>query len=183
MKLYVVRHGETEYNAHGRFAGSTDVPLNGVGYTQAGQLAEKLSEISFDRIVTSPMLRARQTADIINRGRSLPLAVMDGFAERNMGVYEGLTRSEAKERYPQTWARMSSKGLDEGPDGGETIRQCEERVCFALKELIHASGSKTVLLVCHGFVARLINRHFLQLDDDEMHSFSLDNCEVADYES
>ncbi len=182
MKLYIVRHGETEFNLQNRYAGSTDIPLNDRGVQQAMQLSLDLKGIHFDNIVSSPMLRARQTADIINHGRNLPLKIIDGFSEINMGVYEGLTREEARLRHPQTWERLSARGIDDAPEGGETIRQCNERVMAALSELIREAEGKAVLLVCHGFVSRLINRHFNGLDYLSMHSFSLKNCEVAKYD-
>ncbi|MGI5899364.1 MAG: histidine phosphatase family protein [Christensenellales bacterium] len=183
MKLYVVRHGETDFNLHGRYAGSTDIPLNQQGFQQAAQLAEDLLKINFDLIVSSPMLRARQTAGIINFSRGLPIQIMDGFSERNMGVYEGLTRDEARQNHPKTWEKLSERGIDDAPEGGETIRQCNERVMAALEQLGRSAGEKTVLLVCHGFVSRLINRHFSGLDFFAMHSFSLRNCGIAEYET
>jgi broad specificity phosphatase PhoE len=182
LTLYVVRHGETEFNSQGRYAGSTDIPLNKRGVQQAAILAKDLQSIQFDIIVSSPMLRARQTADIINHGRSLPLKIMDGFSERNMGAYEGLTREEARLRHPKTWEKLSARGVDDAPEGGETIRQCNERVMAALSELIREAEGKAVLLVCHGFVSRLINRYFTGLDFSAMHSFALKNCEIAEYD-
>ena len=181
MHLYVVRHGETEYNAQGRYAGSTDVPLNDTGIRQAVQLSQQLAGIPFDVIVSSPLWRARQTADIISASRNIRVLIMDGLAERNMGVYEGLTRAEAAERYPALWHRLRTRNLDDAPTGGEAMRQVDTRVSAALQKIKDAYGDKCVLIVCHGFVSRVINRYCKDLTFDEMDVFMLDNCEVAEY--
>jgi broad specificity phosphatase PhoE len=91
MVLYVTRHGETNFNAQGRYAGSTDVPLNETGIKQARELAGRLSGMKFDVVVSSPMLRARQTADIVCAELGMEYIIYPQFAERNVGVYEGLT--------------------------------------------------------------------------------------------
>ena len=69
MHIYVTRHGETDYNAAGRYCGSTDVPLNENGLAQARDLARRLARVKFDAVISSPMLRARQTADIVCAAR------------------------------------------------------------------------------------------------------------------
>jgi probable phosphoglycerate mutase len=181
MNLYVVRHGETDFNVQERYAGSTDIPLNKKGMEQAKQLAGELANINFDIIVTSSLLRAKQTAEIINEIRKTPLFVSDGFKERNLGVYEGLTKEEAKERYPRLWEERSTRLIDGAPTGGETIRQFDERVTNALSEIERKYTSQSVLLVTHGYVSRIINRHYNNLTYDNMHEFSLGNCEVAEY--
>ena len=65
MILYITRHGETDYNASGRYTGSIDAPINAVGIAQANELAGSVTGVRFDAVVSSPMLRARQTADIV----------------------------------------------------------------------------------------------------------------------
>ena len=183
MKLYVVRHGETVFNAQNRYAGSTDVPLNDMGKEQALRLAKQLESYKFDFIITSPLIRAQETAEIINRNLNLPIIIMDAFVERNMGVYEGLTREEAQQNFPETWQRLGKLGIDDAPDAGETIRQCDQRVTNGLLELMQIKNDQTPLLVCHGFVSRLINRYFHELDYYAMHSFSLGNCEIVEYDT
>ena len=183
MLLYVTRHGETEYNKERRYAGSTDIPLNGEGIFQAGELAQKLKDINFDVIITSPLKRAAQTAEIINRERNLTVTVMEAFAERCVGVYEGLTRDEAKKRYPELWMNRVTEQIDGAPDGGETLRDVDTRVSAALCGLREKYPDKKVLLVCHGFVSRALNRIIRGLTFEEMGSFLLKNCEIAVYEN
>ncbi|MDR1704364.1 MAG: histidine phosphatase family protein [Clostridiales bacterium] len=182
MRLFLTRHGESTYNAEGRYAGSTDVPLSETGVRQARELAVKLKDTAFDVIISSALARARQTADIINEYHNLGVIAMEGFNERNIGVFEGLTRKEAMERYPQVWERRSTRAVDDAPDGGETIRQVNTRVSVALRRLKEEYTGKKALLVCHGFTARVINRIINNLAYEDMHGFTLDNCEVAEYE-
>jgi len=179
--LYVTRHGETEYNVQGRYAGSVDVPLTERGIAQAKELAESLKEIEFDAIITTPLLRARHTTEIVCGTLDMDYIIYEDFAEISMGVYEGLTREEAQAMYPEMWARLSSRPADDGPDGGETKRAFCDRVDRGLERLAREYGGKTVLIVCHAFAACAINRKIRRLSYEEMHSFRMDNCEVVSY--
>jgi len=182
MKLYVTRHGETDFNVQKRYCGSTDIPLNQRGIEQAKQLSEKLNEINFNIIVASSLIRAKQTAEIINEYRNIPLILLDGFKERNLGVYEGLTHEEIKEEYPSFWGRKCTRELDDAPTNGETIRQFDERITKALLKLEKEYSEKSVLLVTHGGVAMIINRYYNNLSFEEMYNgFRLGNCEIVEY--
>ena len=182
MILYVVRHGETDFNVQKRYCGSTDIPLNNKGLEQAKQLSEKLNEINFDIIVTSSLIRAKRTAEIINKPRNIPLIISNEFRERNLGVYEGLTHEEIKEKYPDLWERNCTRQLDDAPTNGETIRQFNERITKALLKLEKEYPEKNVLLVTHGGVVMIINRYYNNLSFEEMYSgFRLDNCEIVKY--
>ena len=183
IKLYVVRHGKTDFNVEGRYAGSTDVPLNKTGISQAEELADKLklSDMKFDVVISSPLLRARQTADIVCSALKNSYVIIEQFAERNVGVYEGLTQREAMKKYPELWRRQCTRQLDDAPTKGETIRQFDARIIDGLDILRRDYKNKRVLLIAHGFVSRAINRYCMNLSFDEMHSFLLDNCEVAEY--
>lgn len=181
MVLYVTRHGETDYNAQGRYAGSTDIPLNETGIRQAHELAESISGKQFDVVICSPMLRARQTADIVCGALGMDYIIYPQFVERNVGVYEGFTREEIMQRYPELWARKCTSQPDDAPTGGETIRQACARIDEGIEKLRREYTDKTVLLICHGFVSRAINRYCKGLSFEEMAGFSLGNCEVAVY--
>lgn len=181
MILYVTRHGETDYNVHGRYSGSTDIPLNENGINQAHQLAEKIKDIPFDIIISSSLIRAMQTAEIVNAVLNLPVIANEKLVERNVGVYEGLTREECQSKYPELWNRRCTSQLDDAPDNGETIRQAYDRVTSALREIENIYFDKTILLICHGFVSRVINKYYKNLSFDEMQSFTLDNCNVVKY--
>ena len=183
MILYVVRHGETQFNVERRYAGQTDVPLNERGIEQAKELVRKLEGEPFDIIVTSSLLRARMTAEqVAEYHKEIPFVVMEEFREVCVGVYEGLTREEVQVRYPELWVRNCTRQVDDAPTGGETTRQVDSRVAEGLAILKEKYPEKRVLLVCHGFVSRAINRQLKGLSFEEMHEFSLGNCEVVQYE-
>lgn len=183
MILYVVRHGETDHNMQKRYAGSTDVPLNAVGIQQAKDTAKQLSAKSFDVIVSSPLKRALRTAQIIKEHHTeAPLVIMNEFAERCVGVYEGLTRDEAKSKFPELWVSQSTSKLDEAPVNGESIRQVDDRVAIGIRKLKEQYANSTLLLVCHGFVSRVINRQINNIPFEKMHDFSLGNCQTIVYE-
>ena len=181
MVLYVVRHGESEFNLQGRYGGYYDTPLTSKGLGQAKQLAEILNEIHFEIIVTSTLSRARQTAEIIKESFHVPLVESDEFKERNLGVYAGLTREEIIEKYPDLWERNCTRQWNDAPTNGETYQQFDERITKALLNLEKEYPQKSVLLVTHGYVLRVINRYYKNLSFEEMHSFDLKNCEIVEY--
>ncbi len=183
MRLYVVRHGQTQANAEHRYLGSLDPELTDTGREQAVGLRLELPD-SIGGIVVSPLLRARQTAEILNYRSNLPLQVLDAFRERNVGVFEGLTQTEAQQRYPLLWRQNITRQWDIGPPQGESIAEVVKRVHQGLTALVEASAAQEVLLVGHGFVAKTVraligqdfsdffdwqlgNGHWLVLDDVE----------------
>ena len=189
MLLYVTRHGETDFNVQNRYTGSTDIPLNAKGLRQAEELANKLSDIKFDVMVSSPLLRARQTAEIIRKSVAVPMVIIDEFVEVNIGVYEGLTREEAQAQHPEIWARQAevyattgTRPIDDAPTGGETLRQFDARIARGLARLKAAYAGSKVLLVCNDYTARVLNRQLAGLSFKDMDTFTLGNCEVVKYE-
>jgi len=181
MIIYVTRHGETDYNVQKRYSGNIDVPLNANGLYQAKELTHKLASIEFDVIISSPLLRAKQTAEVIHKSFGVPMICMDDFKEINVGVYEGLTREEAQVQYPDLWARLGSRPPDDAPTGGETHRQVDTRIAVGIANLKAEYNKNKVLLVCHAFVARIINRQLMGLSFEDMHTFTLGNCEIVKY--
>ncbi len=107
--IYFLRHGETDYNRHNLWMGRLDQPLNAIGIAQAQQAAEKLAQISISRIITSPLSRALDTANIVaNRHRGGPLVqVADWLTERDYGRFEGL------EKTPKNRALLETDGTTE----------------------------------------------------------------------
>lgn len=183
MILHVIRHGETDYNTQLRYAGSTDVPLNNVGIKQAEDIAKILAEKKFEVIVSSPLKRALKTAQIIKQFHNdTPLIIMNEFAERNIGVYEGLTRKEAQANYPDLWSKQCTSKLYDAPTNGETINQVDTRISIGIHKIKKQYADKIVLLVCHGFVSRAINRKINNIPFEEMHNFTLENCQIVTYE-
>jgi broad specificity phosphatase PhoE len=178
--LFVVRHGRTAFNAEDRYLGALDPPLDEHGLRQAGELAGVLAGQA-DAIVCSPRLRARQTADVLAAAWRLRPCTIAQFAERDVGVYEGLTRDEARERYPRLWERDITRQWDAAPTGGETISQVFGRVADGLAIVQREFAGRNVVLVAHGFVAKVIRALSTDLSWDDFFRYSLKNGEVELY--
>ena len=118
--LFLVRHGETDWNAAGRWQGQTDIPLNPRGREQAREVAGRLRGEGLGAIASSDLLRARTTAEIVAAELGLVVNHLDpGLRERRFGCFEGLTREEVAVRFPEAWTRYLA---DPGPapPGGES---------------------------------------------------------------
>lgn len=181
MHLYVVRHGETWANAEQRYLGSLDPGLTELGRQQAEALGEHLPK-NLDALVVSPRIRATETASILNERLKLPVEIMVFFRERDVGVFEGLTQAEARERYPQLWSQNITRRWDAGPTGGESISDVVKRVRSGLAELVSKYSSNTVLLVAHGFVAKVI-RALAKEDFSDFYDWQLSNGHMLVLES
>ena len=181
MVLYVARHGQSESNLQGRWGGRYDTSLTEKGREQARELAGNLPAVDFAVIVASSLTRTRQTAEIIQETLPLPVILSDAFMERNMGVYEGLTDQEIIDTYPDLWNRGSTRALDDAPTNGETYRAFYTRIAAALEDLKEKYPEQNVLLVTHGFVARVINWYCKQLSFEDMLGFTMKNCDTVTY--
>ena len=151
--LLLARHGETDWNAAGRWQGHTDVPLNATGRAQALALAARLRAEGVRAIAPSDLCRARGTAEIVGEALGLEVHLVDGaLRERAYGAWEGLTRCECEARFPEEWARHVSDPRSP-PPGGESADALLARVVPAVHRAAERLASPT-LLVTHGGVMR-----------------------------
>ena len=162
--LIVVRHGQTAWNATGRFQGQADPPLDAVGRRQARAAAVALATYAPTRIVSSDLVRARQTADAIASHVALPVAVDRRLREVALGGWQGLDRRSAAHQFPDEYAAWIA-GDDVRRGGGETEDEAGRRVAAVLAEL--AVGDGTVVVVSHGLALRAGLR--LLAPDDAAH--------------
>lgn len=147
MLLYLVRHGETDWNLHHRIQGSTDIPLNETGRAQARATGRLLASRTWDAIVASPLSRAFETASIIaaENGLGTP-STLDAIVERHYGEAEGLAEDELGARFPG----------DTPVPGRETREAVAERVLPALMALAESHPDQSVIVVSHGGVIRSV---------------------------
>jgi uncharacterized phosphatase len=164
--IYLVRHGETDWNAERRMQGQTDIPLNSTGNQQAEACGSALNPEHYDVVVTSQLLRARKTAEIINRFLELPLVVMEDFAERSFGDAEGLTYDERNQLYP-----------DRNYPNQEVLENFSERIMTGLEQVHQNYSGKRILLVAHGAVIfrilSIISKGKLDLGDKKIENTSI----------
>lgn len=155
--LLLARHGETDWNAVGRWQGRADPPLNERGRAQAAALAAALSGEQVDAVVSSTLARAAETAEIVaaRLGR-LPVARDVDLGEIDVGSWSGLTRAEVAERFPEGFARWLAGDI--GHDG-ETREQLTARVVAALHRVAADRTGGRVLVVTHGGAIRAARRH------------------------
>ncbi len=153
MRLYLVRHGETEFNKKGLALGQADVDLNDTGRWQAARLAEAFGDERLDAVYSSPLSRARETAEAIATRHDLTVGAVPDLIEMNIGEVEGLTFAQVRERFPalaQNWARP------DGPTfrmpGGEALVDVQQRALSVLESLRGSDGGRAVVAVSHNFV-------------------------------
>jgi probable phosphoglycerate mutase len=157
-QLLLLRHGESTWNAEGRWQGQADPPLSPLGREQAGDAAERLGGAGFSSLVTSDLLRARETADILGRALGLEPRVAPGLREIDVGDWEGLTRAEIGARWPGQLADWS-EGRSEAPPGGESRTHLTDRARSTLAGLAaDASPGDRLLVVTHGALIRHLDR-------------------------
>jgi probable phosphoglycerate mutase len=145
----LLRHGETPLSTERRFAGRGDIPLTEAGLAQADAAAARLAARgNIDVIVTSPLLRARRTAEAVARATGAPLEVCDDLAETDFGKWEGMTFAEIQERWPDELAAWLAS-VDVAPPGGESFAAVTRRVVAGLDRLLTAHALKTLVLVSH----------------------------------
>lgn len=145
--LYLVRHGETDWNAQRRIQGSTDIPLNKTGRNQAATTGMLLARRNWDGLFSSPLGRAMETARIIGSEVGISsVETIDALAERNYGEAEGLDYEQIEDRFPG----------DSPVPGRETHQEVADRVLPALMELALAHAGESLIVVTHGGVIRSV---------------------------
>jgi len=133
--------------------------------------------VHIDSVVVSPLRRAQQTARIIFADDVLPVRTLEAFRERSVGVFEGLTQHEARERYPDLWAQNITRQWSLAPPEGESIVDVVERVRAGLNALLADDSHQVIVLVAHGFVAKTI-RALVRQDFSDFFDWQLRNGEV-----
>ncbi|MDD5416024.1 MAG: histidine phosphatase family protein [Candidatus Daviesbacteria bacterium] len=158
--LYIVRHGQTDWNLKEITQGETNIPLNNKGIKQAKALGKNLKNIHFDVVFSSDLIRAKQTAEVINLERKLAIKTAKALRERRYGKHEGTPQSEMKEIY-DTWEKLSKKErLSYKPyESYETDEEIIGRYITFLREVAVLYLGKTVLIVSHGGVMRVLLNH------------------------
>jgi probable phosphoglycerate mutase len=180
--ILLIRHGETAWNAERRLQGHLDIPLNPEGERQASLLAAALAGEPLDVLVSSDLMRARQTAQAIADLRGMPLQIAPGLRERCYGGFEGLLYAEIEARFPQAFAAWQARDIDgvlpPGTNCGETFRAFFERATAAILALGRAHPGKTIALVAHGGVLECAYRLAGKLPLETPRDFKVFNASI-----
>lgn len=176
LKIYSTRHGQTDFNKAELILGTTDIELNEKGLQQAGELADKISEMNcIDIIISSPMKRSFRTASIVSEKTGIPVVTDERLREWNYGGFEG------KSCFTEGFAENKiNYGVRMGQTG-ESLLQLSHRVFSALDEIICKYDGKNVLIVSHGGVCRVIEMYFHDMTTEEYSDWFMDNCGIIVY--
>ncbi len=149
-KIYITRHGETEYNLKRLMQGTIDTKLSSRGLEQAACLRDRLAGVSFDRVLSSPLQRARVTAETILENRSESIEFFDALKEMDFGFMQGKDYEFLGREHPELYEQYSNAPAEFTIQEGDSFRDFQTRVLSILEEVEKMDESESVLIVCHG---------------------------------
>ena len=147
--LILIRHGQTDWNATGRWQGQADPPLNGVGRVQARRTALELEAQRIDSLISSDLRRARDTAQIIAALLDLEVTLEPRLREVYLGDWQGLYSDDIRARWPEEMRRWIEEPLAARPPNGESIRELADRVLAAVNDIAARYSGRRVGIVAH----------------------------------
>ena len=162
-RVLLVRHGETDWNARGVYQGWRDVPLNARGRLQARALATSLADVAIDAAYSSPLARARETAEIALGARFVRARSVSALRELSYGEWEGLAPEERRAGWPLLEERWTTDPWRVQFPGGESLDTLAGRVLPVWEKLLAAHAGETILLCGHGHLNRVIVLHARRL--------------------
>lgn len=182
MKLYFIRHGQTDWNIDGKIQGRTDVELNEEGIAQAEKLKNIVKDYNIDLIISSPLARARKTANIIRDEINCDIIFDEALIERDFGVFEGLTSVEIEEEESK-YGKFNNYYLNVERLGVEPIKTLCDRVWTFIEGVKRKYYDKNILIVTHGGVMRGVEGYFNGINEDgDMLNPNIGNCQIRIYD-
>ncbi|PSR22332.1 MAG: histidine phosphatase family protein [Sulfobacillus thermosulfidooxidans] len=177
--FYFIRHGETEWNSNqNRYCGRSDIALAETGVFQSRMLAKMLGTIPFDKVFSSPLLRARKTALPITERLGLPLHLDDRLKEIDFGDWEGLTQQEIESNYPQQWQSwIEDPTFNKAGGNGESGIDAAQRMRSFVDDMV-TSPFETILVISHNTVMRLFIAASLGLSLVSYRNFEIENGDI-----
>jgi broad specificity phosphatase PhoE len=182
-RVTLVRHGRTEWNRVERFRGRADLPLDETGMAQARATARRLAAGPPPQAVySSPLSRARQTAEAIAAAFGLPVRVQEALADIDYGQWQGLTPAQVKERWPGLYEEWLQAPQRARIPGGESLRRLRRRAMAGVTELCRRHDGGAVVLVAHTVVNRIILLGILGLGNERFWRLHQDPCALNVFE-
>ena len=180
--IFLIRHGETAWNAERRLQGHIDITLNDEGRRQAGALAMALAGAPLSAVIASDLQRARETAQAVADRHDLPVHTDRQLRERCYGGFEGMLYAEIAQRYPQHYTAWQGRDIDAvmppGERVAESFRQFYARALAAIHHWARQYAGKTIAVVAHGGVLECIYRAALGLPLDSARDFQIRNASI-----
>lgn len=156
MKLYITRHGETEWNTLKKMQGWQNSNLTEQGIANAIKLCDRLKDVDFSNIYSSPLGRAMDTANYIKGNRNIEIETHDGLKELGFGLWEGVENEEVMKLYEEEHYKFWNKPLLYKGNDGESFDELFKRINEALKHIIQNSTGDNVLIVSHAITIKAI---------------------------
>lgn len=182
-KIYITRHGETEWNKQRRFQGSKNSELTEKGILGAELLSNRVEEIDLDCIIASPLKRAYHTAEIVRGNKDIDIIKNEGFMEINLGDFEGMRWDEIEELHGDIINNIKNDPFNNRYPNGENLMEFYNRVEKAIKEVIDKCRNKSVLIVAHGGTIKCIESYIrkFKINNDWMGNV-VQNCSLSCFE-
>ncbi|HZK17852.1 MAG TPA: alpha-ribazole phosphatase [Clostridia bacterium] len=178
-RMFLVRHGETQWNVDFRFQGQSDIELTDKGEMQALKLGQTLADEKISAIYSSDLSRAVKTAEIIAEHHELNIKKIPELREINFGIWEGLTYDEINTSYSDLYKKWRGNTIEVKIPKGESLAEVAERSVGAIHRLVGQHNDESIIVVAHGGVIRCIVSDVLRMDLNHFWRLRLDNTSVS----
>lgn len=178
--LYIMRHGKTDWNVRRRLQGRTDIPLNDDGRSMAEKARNEYMDVHFDVCYCSPLIRAKETAEILLKGRNIPIITDDRLLEMSFGVYEGIENSFQIPDCPINVLFKEPEKYTVPAENAESLEELYSRTGSFLKEVVEPQlqDGKDILIVGHGAMNSSIICQVRNIPVEKFWSAGIDNCKL-----
>lgn len=178
-KLYLLRHGETEWNRQRRTQGSTDTDLSETGLYQAYRLSQRLSEEDITAIYSSDLKRAYATARILGKELNLPVKIQRALREMNFGHWEGMDIDSIKKQHSEVHRLWISSPKEAVISGAERLIDVQTRIVEAVNGIIRLHRGEKIAIVSHGITLKCLIFGLIGIDLSNMSKIRLGNCSIS----
>jgi broad specificity phosphatase PhoE len=181
QRIFLIRHGETEFNRLGVFRGRYEVDLNDRGRMQAEEIGRALGREDLGFLLASPLGRARETAGIIAGKLGIQYRVDEAFNNIDLGSWQGVPKEEIKRDYPELWKRWTTAPEHLRIPGGETVEEVRQRASARLEQLV-GGGTESFGIVTHRSVLKGVAASLLSVPAPWFWKFYMDNAAYSVFE-
>lgn len=179
-KLFLIRHGQTDWNSSRKLQGHRDLPLNDIGTKQALKVAASLAGKVVDVIYSSDLQRAYTTAlKIADYHQAVEIKTLPGLREIDFGRWEGLTYKDIEEQFPGQYIQWCKNPVQVTPPNGESVIDFQNRVVSQFKEINNSSNGKNVVIVTHGGTIRMFLTYILKMPVNLYWKLEVDHCNIS----
>jgi len=175
-EIFIVRHGQTDWNLEGRIQGNLDIPLNFTGIRQSKVFAESIIAEHYDAVFSSDLQRAIQTARIIADWLQIPVISDMRLREVNHGAWEGMLIRDVRSHFNEEYVAFRSDQPGGRPPGGETLREASARIEAAVEEFAGRHPYGRFVLASHGLALAILRCRLNHAPLSLTHQFGLENC-------